>query len=114
MLQKLIASSLFLASLLFGQEPSAFNAGGSTSPKSESQIINEKLFNLSNRVQVVEESQEGLKSIFEGQIQKTLWQHFKSYFSIFSPALSCFSGASRLTFAITYKCSFACFNSLRN
>ena len=42
MLQKLIASSLFLASLLFGQEPSAFNAGGSTSPKSESQIINEK------------------------------------------------------------------------
>lgn len=70
MLQKLIASSLFLASLLLGQEPSAFNAGGSTSPKSESQIINEKLFNLSNRVQVVEESQEGLKSIFEGQIQR--------------------------------------------
>lgn len=31
MLQKLIASSLFLASLLLGQEPSAFNAGGSTS-----------------------------------------------------------------------------------
>lgn len=70
MLQKLIASSLFLASLLLGQEPSAFNAGGSTPPKSESQIINEKLFNLSNRVQVIEESQEGLKSIFEGQIQR--------------------------------------------
>ncbi|MDE5925422.1 MAG: tetratricopeptide repeat protein [Helicobacter sp.] len=70
MLQKLIASSLFLASLLFGQEPSAFNAGGSTPPKSESQIINEKLFNLSNRVQAIEESQEGLKSIFEGQIQR--------------------------------------------
>lgn len=70
MLQKLIASSLFLASLLLGQEPSAFNAGGSTSPKSESQIINEKLFNLSNRVQVVEESQEGLKVFLKGKYKE--------------------------------------------
>lgn len=69
-MQKLIVSSLLVASLLLGQEPSAFNAGGSTPPKSESQIINEKLFNLSNKVQIIEESQEGLKSIFEGQIQR--------------------------------------------
>lgn len=69
-MQKLIVSSLLVASLLLGQEPSAFNAGGSTPPKSESQIINEKLFNLSNKVQMIEESQEGLKSIFEGQIQR--------------------------------------------
>ncbi|MBD5165058.1 MAG: hypothetical protein HDT10_04440, partial [Helicobacter sp.] len=69
-MQKLIVSSLLATSLLLGQEPSAFNAGGSTPPKSESQIINEKLFNLSNKVQTIEESQEGLKSIFEGQIQR--------------------------------------------
>ncbi len=69
-MQKLIVSSLLVASLLLGQEPSAFNAGGSTPPKSEAQIINEKLFNLSNKVQMIEESQEGLKSIFEGQIQR--------------------------------------------
>ena len=70
MLQKIIASSLLIASFVLGQEPSAFNAGGSVPQKSESQIINEKLFNLSNKVQMIEESQEGLKRIFEGQIQR--------------------------------------------
>lgn len=70
MLQKIIALSLLVSSFVFGQEPSAFNAGGNAPQKSESQIINEKLFNLSNKVQMIEESQEGLKSIFEGQIQR--------------------------------------------
>ncbi|WP_238699258.1 tetratricopeptide repeat protein [Helicobacter sp. MIT 05-5294] len=69
-MQKLIASSLLLVSFLYGEEPSAFNAGGKAPQKTESQIINEKLFNLSNKVQIIEESQEGLKSIFEGQIQR--------------------------------------------
>lgn len=51
-------------------EPSAFNAGGEVPPKSETAIINEKLFNLSDRVKTLEESQEGLKSVLEGQIQR--------------------------------------------
>ncbi|MBX7490064.1 tetratricopeptide repeat protein [Helicobacter turcicus] len=69
-MQKLFASSLIVASLVFAQEPSAFNAGGITPQKTELQILNEKLFNLSAQVKNIEESQEGLKSVFEGQIQK--------------------------------------------
>ncbi len=69
-MQKLITISLLAIGFAWGQEPSAFNAGGSVPQKSESQIINEKLFNLSNKIQIIEESQEGLKSIFEGQIQR--------------------------------------------
>lgn len=69
-MQKLFASSLVVASLVFGQEPSAFNAGGTAPQRTESQIFNEKLFNLSTQVRNLEESQEGLKSVFEGQLQR--------------------------------------------
>ncbi|TLD85123.1 hypothetical protein LS70_000795 [Helicobacter sp. MIT 11-5569] len=69
-MQKLFASSLVVASLVFAQEPSAFNAGGTMPQKTELQIINERLFNLSTQVKSIEESQEGLKSVFEGQIQR--------------------------------------------
>ena len=59
-----------IISFAFSQEPSAFNAGGTAPQKTETQIINEKLFNLSTQIKGIEESQEGLKSVFEGQLQR--------------------------------------------
>ncbi len=70
-MQKIFCVGLVVVSFLFGQEPSAFNAGGSAPRKTETQILEEKLFNLSTQLKNLEESQEGLKSIFESQIQKT-------------------------------------------
>ena len=67
---KFIASSLIASSLIFAQEPSAFNAGGSAAQKTEVEILNERLFKLSTQVKNIEESQEGLKSVFEGQLQR--------------------------------------------
>lgn len=64
-------SFLILSSFALGLEPSAFNAGGSEPLKSKDQIIEERLFNLSTRLKTLEESQEGLKSIFEGQMKRT-------------------------------------------
>ncbi|WP_299546566.1 tetratricopeptide repeat protein [uncultured Helicobacter sp.] len=69
-MRRLFATSLVVASLVVAQEPSAFNAGGTAPQKTESQILNEKLFNLSTQVRTIEESQEGLKSVFEGQLQR--------------------------------------------
>lgn len=56
--------------IAFSQEPSAFNSGGSLDAKSEAKLMNEKLFNLSTKIDTLDESQEGLKSVFEGQIQR--------------------------------------------
>ncbi|MCI7765661.1 tetratricopeptide repeat protein [Helicobacter sp.] len=67
---KQIGVVLVLANLLFAEEPSAFNAGGDTLMKTKEQIIDEKLFNLSSKVKNLEVSQEGLKSVFEGQLQR--------------------------------------------
>ncbi|WP_199770093.1 hypothetical protein [Helicobacter mesocricetorum] len=65
---------IFLIGIIFSialsQEPSAFNSGGSASEKSETKLINEKLFNLSAKIDSLDESQEGLKSVFDGQIQR--------------------------------------------
>ena len=38
--------------------------------KNEAKLMNEKLFNLSTKIDTLDESQEGLKSVFEGQIQR--------------------------------------------
>lgn len=56
--------------IAFSQEPSAFNSGGSLDAKNEAKLMNEKLFNLSTKIDTLDESQEGLKSVFEGQIQR--------------------------------------------
>ncbi len=56
--------------IVFSQEPSAFNSGGSLDAKNEAKLMNEKLFNLSTKIDTLDESQEGLKSVFEGQIQR--------------------------------------------
>lgn len=69
-MQRLWIASLMIISFAFSQEPSAFNAGGTAPQKTETQIINEKLFNLSTQIKGIEESQEGLKSVFEGQLQR--------------------------------------------
>lgn len=78
-LQKPIIASALLISFLYGVEPSAFNAGGDAPLKTETQILNERLFNLSNKVKMLDESQEGLKSVFEGQIKRM--QEFSSQLS---------------------------------
>lgn len=67
---KQIGVVLVLANLLLASEPSAFNAGGDTPMKTKEQIVDEKLFNLSSKVKNLEVSQEGLKSVFEGQLQR--------------------------------------------
>ncbi|CAM2913376.1 tetratricopeptide repeat protein [Helicobacter burdigaliensis] len=64
-------SFLILTSFALLAEPSAFNAGGNEPPKTKEQIAEERLFNLSTRLKALEESQEGLKSIFEGQMRRT-------------------------------------------
>ncbi|EES89594.1 tetratricopeptide repeat protein [Helicobacter canadensis] len=69
-MQKQICVSLVLINFLLAQEPSAFNAGGDTPMKTKEQILDEKLFNLSAKVKDIEVSQEGLKSVFEGQLQR--------------------------------------------
>ncbi|MDD6055606.1 MAG: hypothetical protein PUB96_03540 [Helicobacteraceae bacterium] len=69
-LRRFITAALFIASLAFAEEPSAFNAGGSTSQKTEMQLLNERLFNLFVQVKNIQESQEGLQSVFGGQIQR--------------------------------------------
>lgn len=56
--------------IAFSQEPSAFNSGGPLDAKSEAKLMNEKLFNLSTKIDSLDESQEGLKSVFEGQMQR--------------------------------------------
>lgn len=56
--------------IVFGQEPSAFNAGAIAPKKTEQEVTQEKLFNLSSQMKSVNESQEGLKSVFEGQMQR--------------------------------------------
>ena len=56
-LQKPIIASALLISVLNGVEPSAFNAGGDATLKTEPQILNERHFNLSNKVKMLDESQ---------------------------------------------------------
>ena len=69
-LQKIFSLSIIVASLVGAQEPSAFNAGGVAPQKTQSEIIDEKLFKFSSQIKSIEESQEGLRSVFEGQTQK--------------------------------------------
>lgn len=69
-MQKLLTLSLVLSGFVFAQEPSAFDAGRIVEKKSEIQVLDEKLFNLSIRLKDIEESQEGFKSVLEGQLQK--------------------------------------------
>ena len=69
-LQKIFYLSIIVASLVGAQEPSAFNAGGVAPQKTQSEIIDEKLFKFSSQIKSIEESQEGLRSVFEGQTQK--------------------------------------------
>ena len=69
-LQKIFSLSIIIASLVGAQEPSAFNAGGVAPQKTQSEIIDEKLFKFSSQIKSIEESQEGLRSVFEGQTQK--------------------------------------------
>ena len=57
-------------SVVFAQEPSAFNAGAIAQKKTEQEVTQEKLFNLSSQMKSINESQEGLKSVFEGQMQR--------------------------------------------
>lgn len=69
-MRKFFLSNLLFVGIVVAQEPSAFNAGGLAPKKSEYELFNEKLFNLSNRLKALEESQEGLKSVFGSYTQK--------------------------------------------
>ena len=69
-LQKIFSFSVIVASLVGAQEPSAFNAGGVAPQKTQSEMMDERLFKLSSQIKSIEESQEGLRSVFEGQTQK--------------------------------------------
>ena len=69
-MKKILLLNLLCVSFAFSQEPSVFSAGGSAPLKSEYDLLNERLFNFSNRLKLLEESQEGLKSVFGSYTQK--------------------------------------------
>lgn len=69
-MRKVFIVNLFVATLVFAQEPSAFNVGGVAPQKNEIDLINENLFKLSTQIKNIEQTQEGLQSIFDGQIRK--------------------------------------------
>lgn len=55
---------------LCAAEPSGFNAGGSVPPKSQLDTLQDSVFGISSTLKALEESQQGLRSVFDGQSRR--------------------------------------------